>query len=849
MSYLKATLDDNTFLFLADKIAQYKQEKSYTRMGIATKALKELMSSLTAMYSSSESEENRRNAEIILLKLVYDPEAFLDRLVALVKVFTPAKMPLSSLTNAVEVVHYLLKLLEANSKQLVQKKKRAGRSIADTGLEGDDEDDGAHLDHYEDDGVAPEGDASNPDGSAAPATSADGTVVKKPSEKQFNSRQEAKQRNADEAAAEREKYFDFQGYLSHFGKYSVVKNYVILLRNYSRNNSRVNHVVVKYFHRLIHNLQLDALLFQASILRIFDAIANDMSIALKPEYSELRSLADDVASRVIDLFEKNPSALAVQMLFPKTKYEANLIMRAKMIIDEEAGLAPAAQAEETDPLEYRGAAAAPVAERPRKPSQRVEEPEPEPMRENENEWDLGGMIENEREAALTRLQRQREAQEEKRRAALAEQEEARQKKRVEDSDSEESSLEFEEVLQELEEEIEAEEEALANWTEEQDEELKSAFELYGSLDDPDVNLWEAVSTSVGSASAWQCYRRLQQLGVSLPLAVAPPEMERRVVKKTQKVTRKVAVPKKKEKPQKPEKPTTSEAGAATATVEDAESGKKDSNKKKKESQPKKPRKKRNVPKELEGPGFLCPSVFFFRDFSLKLFHLGFIIDDYDDAGAAAAKEKEDKKKKNKKKRARQDSDEEEEVVSHMSDEEEGGNEGEAKKSKKKKNGRKRRKTGEEGEDMSEQLRLGAFEKDNEEADDADMSVRFVPRRGRLVRQRAAEEDEPEGMDLDLDIADDVNESIPEPSGTPQKTAPLGRRRTLLDDDDEESTTPKRAAASPAKKIQLQYESQPDEDGMDIDIPEEDQVTTAPVTQSTQTPKSQKTRRVIDDDDE
>jgi hypothetical protein len=322
-----------------------------------------------------------------------------------------------------------------------------------------------------------------------------------------------------------------------------------------------------------------------------------------------------------------------------------------------------------------------------------------------------------------------------------------------------------------------------------------------------------------------------------------------VVKKTQKVTRKVAVPKKKEKPQKPEKPTTSEAGAATATVEDAESGKKDSNKKKKESQPKKPRKKRNVPKELEGPGFLCPSVFFFRDFSLKLFHLGFIIDDYDDAGAAAAKEKEDKKKKNKKKRARQDSDEEEEVVSHMSDEEEGGNEGEAKKSKKKKNGRKRRKTGEEGEDMSEQLRLGAFEKDNEEADDADMSVRFVPRRGRLVRQRAAEEDEPEGMDLDLDIADDVNESIPEPSGTPQKTAPLGRRRTLLDDDDEESTTPKRAAASPAKKIQLQYESQPDEDGMDIDIPEEDQVTTAPVTQSTQTPKSQKTRRVIDDDDE
>lgn len=800
MSYIKATLDDNTFLFLADKIAQYKQEKFYSRMGVATKALKELMSSLVAMYSSSESEENRRNAEIIILKLVYEAEAFLDRLLALVKVFTPAKMPLSALSNAAEIIHFLLKLLEANAKQLVQKKKRAGRQT-DNGREGDDEDDGAHLDQYEMEGLEPE--AGGAPGVPAEGIAANVSVFTNlagaPSdENQFSSRQEEMRRLADETAADREKYFDFHGYLAHFGKYSVVKNYVILLRNYQRNSPRVNHVVVKFFYRIVHTLKLEALLFQTSILRIFDAIVNDVSIALKPEFSELRALADDIAGRVVEMFQTNASALAIQMLFPKTKLEADILMRAKMVMEEEAQ-GPLAEAEESPALlSVRAAAVGPAADA-------GDDDEYQPEAADKNDWDLDGMIENEREAVLVRLHKQRELLEEKQRQR-AEQEAFEKAKAIAMygpiAAEDESSLEYEEVLEELEEEIEAEEEALANWTDEQDTELQEAFELYGSLDDPDVNLWEAVSTSVGSATAWQCYRRLQQLGVNLPLAIAPPDMETRTVKKILKSTKKVKVGKKKDR--------VSADGAAEATLAAQKtSSKKEAEKVKKVPAPRKPRKKsRAVPKDLAE----------------------FIIDD----SGPPPPEKEAKKGKKKRQRGNGDSNEEE-AVSHMSEEESDAE-------KKGKHSRKRRKTAEAGDENSlrGQLRIGAFEKDNDEADEDDLNVRFVPRRGRLVRQRGAEgpgaTDEGE---MELDIEDD-NFSAPPTTARPAMVASKSKRGAIIDEDDDAPPP------VPARKtgLQLQYSPSQGQDQMEVDIADEE-LESAPAS----TPSTTKSggRRVIEDD--
>lgn len=345
------------------------------------------------------------------------------------------------------------------------------------------------------------------------------------------------------------------------------------------------------------------------------------------------------------MFKKNPSALAVQMLFPKTRYEAELHMRAKMAMEEEEeenalralphqpdDSAAASALPSSNPFDsldvYTDTTAKNSQKRQRKSSKFVEEPEEEPQDEDQDQaadWDLGGMIANEKEAALARLVKEREKLEEKRRL---EQEKISSKvsraaaiEALEDHDNDDVGeiSEFEEVEQEIEEEIEeeieAEEEQLGTWTDAQDTELREAFELYKDMiSDPDFSLWEAVSVSV-SRNAWACYRRLQMLGVELPFEIAPPEVERVSSKqtRTKKVTKKVMVKRKKEKT------NTKAAASSSGAGDSAESAKKQKKDGKKEQQQqqqqvrKKPQKKRAFAKELEGT---IPSTQKFWYFSL-----------------------------------------------------------------------------------------------------------------------------------------------------------------------------------------------------------------------------------------
>lgn len=244
---------------------------------------------------------------------------------------------------------------------------------------------------------------------------------------------------------------------------------------------------------------------------------------------------------------------------------------------------------------------------------------------------------------------------------------------------------------------------------------------------------------------------------------------------------------------------------------------------------------------------------FFSHFTC-FFRVDFIVDDYGDASNDPKKNEKEatkkKGKKNAKKRSRNDGDDsdDEEVVSHMSDEEEDDEDG--KKSKKtKKNGRKRQKTGEdEGDSLADQLRMGAFQKDNEEADDEDLTIRFVPRR-RLQKQREeTPTTEGDQMDLELEIPDDDTPAA-SASSIPSPAKKIGGRRAAIVEDDEVEAAPAKPAAP--KRLNLRFDTQKDdEDRMELDIPEDDaSVPQQPNSSASQSVGKKAGRRVIDEDDE
>lgn len=60
-----------------------------------------------------------------------------------------------------------------------------------------------------------------------------------------------------------------------FASSTVIRAYVLLLRNYQQNSAHTNHCVVKMLHRLAHDLKMEALLFQLSLFCLFNRLLSD----------------------------------------------------------------------------------------------------------------------------------------------------------------------------------------------------------------------------------------------------------------------------------------------------------------------------------------------------------------------------------------------------------------------------------------------------------------------------------------------------------------------------------------------------------------------------------------------
>ncbi|KAM8802105.1 protein timeless homolog isoform 1-T1 [Rhynchonycteris naso] len=110
-----------------------------------------------------------------------------------------------------------------------------------------------------------------------------------------------------------EKEFNFLDYLKRFANSTVLRAYVLLLRDYRQNSAHTNHCIVKMLHRLAHDLRMEALLFQLSLFYLFNHLLSDPAAGA---YKELVTFAKYVLGKFFALAAVNQKAF-VELLFWK----------------------------------------------------------------------------------------------------------------------------------------------------------------------------------------------------------------------------------------------------------------------------------------------------------------------------------------------------------------------------------------------------------------------------------------------------------------------------------------------------------------------------------------------------
>ncbi|THK33002.1 protein timeless homolog [Diachasma alloeum] len=124
----------------------------------------------------------------------------------------------------------------------------------------------------------------------------------------------------EEAEAEtqyEETNFNFDEFLKRFANVKVVKAMAVVLRHFEENSTEVNHYVVKMLHRIAWDCKMPAMIFQASIFRIFQRILDSKH----GEHKELQKFAIFIIRRFAETAEKNRKAY-MELLFWKNTREA-----------------------------------------------------------------------------------------------------------------------------------------------------------------------------------------------------------------------------------------------------------------------------------------------------------------------------------------------------------------------------------------------------------------------------------------------------------------------------------------------------------------------------------------------
>ncbi|KND02940.1 uncharacterized protein SPPG_02019 [Spizellomyces punctatus DAOM BR117] len=270
--------------FVFKRMRMSQDEKRWTELYLAMDCLKHMLLVLDAM-SASTNEEYREASENMQSNMYYE-HASIEQVVSLVKNFK-RPLHLSYLKTLVEVVHILLKMLEAYAKNkgiMFTRKKKGGNSKKAPAVQDSTEPDVTQdYDSGEEESVAPQ--------------------------------------KSDYV----ERQFKFEDIESAFASESVVSTYCALLKHYREIDERSIDHITRMFHRIFVKSKAEAFFYKLSTLELFNRILTDIRMLPSTKsHKELYGFIKYMLAKFFKKAAKNP-VLLVEVLFPKTKADCQRI--------------------------------------------------------------------------------------------------------------------------------------------------------------------------------------------------------------------------------------------------------------------------------------------------------------------------------------------------------------------------------------------------------------------------------------------------------------------------------------------------------------------------------------------
>uniref|UniRef100_A0A2S2NUZ1 Protein timeless n=1 Tax=Schizaphis graminum TaxID=13262 RepID=A0A2S2NUZ1_SCHGA len=106
--------------------------------------------------------------------------------------------------------------------------------------------------------------------------------------------------------------FEFLDFVKKFAKPKILQSCCQLLKDFDSNSTYTNHAIVKLLHRITYDCKYSALMFQASVFRIFQKIF----LSKNPSHKELKHFAIFIMRKFTEVAKKNKKVF-IELLFWK----------------------------------------------------------------------------------------------------------------------------------------------------------------------------------------------------------------------------------------------------------------------------------------------------------------------------------------------------------------------------------------------------------------------------------------------------------------------------------------------------------------------------------------------------
>ncbi|XP_034934838.1 protein timeless homolog isoform X2 [Chelonus insularis] len=134
--------------------------------------------------------------------------------------------------------------------------------------------------------------------------------------------------------------FVFIDFVRRFANIKVVKAMTTLLQNFNDNSVELNHYILKLLHRIAYDCKMSAMMFQASLFRVFQKILDSKHA----EHKELQKFAIFIIRQFTEVAKKNRKAY-MELLFWKNTREATEMVEGYDAPDEKKKVSSAVWSE------------------------------------------------------------------------------------------------------------------------------------------------------------------------------------------------------------------------------------------------------------------------------------------------------------------------------------------------------------------------------------------------------------------------------------------------------------------------------------------------------------------------